>query len=207
MLFGMAALKAGFFTRRLGDRRATARSPLIGFGIAHPRLCPARLAAGPRRFRLPDDLRALLAATTPFRPVMVVGYRRPDHPPDPPRRRPGRPDRRRRPRRLHQLSRHLDPDDDFLLRLRRSAFTARSSRIELWLVVIAMWALMLLWSKPWLDRFRYGPFEWLWRSLARCASSRCAGAAAGRLVVVERARQAAAPTWFSSGQQDDVSSR
>ena len=30
-----------------------------------------------------------------------------------------------------------------------------------------MWALMLLWSKPWLDRFRYGPFEWLWRSLAR----------------------------------------
>jgi uncharacterized protein len=30
-----------------------------------------------------------------------------------------------------------------------------------------MWALMLLWSKPWLDRFAYGPFEWLWRSLAR----------------------------------------
>jgi uncharacterized protein len=26
---------------------------------------------------------------------------------------------------------------------------------------------MLLWSRPWLDRFRYGPFEWLWRSLAR----------------------------------------
>ena len=41
------------------------------------------------------------------------------------------------------------------------------SRIELWMPVVAMWALMLLWSKPWLDRFRYGPFEWLWRSLAR----------------------------------------
>ena len=40
-------------------------------------------------------------------------------------------------------------------------------RAELWLVVLAMWALMLAWSKPWLDRFRYGPFEWLWRSLAR----------------------------------------
>jgi len=26
---------------------------------------------------------------------------------------------------------------------------------------------MLLWSKPWLDRFNYGPFEWAWRSLAR----------------------------------------
>lgn len=35
--------------------------------------------------------------------------------------------------------------------------------------VAAMWALMLLWSKPWLDRFAYGPLEWLWRSLARRA--------------------------------------
>jgi uncharacterized protein len=26
---------------------------------------------------------------------------------------------------------------------------------------------MLLWSKPWLDRFQYGPFEWVWRSLSR----------------------------------------
>ena len=41
------------------------------------------------------------------------------------------------------------------------------SRAELYLVVAAIWALMLLWSKPWLDRFRYGPLEWLWRSLAR----------------------------------------
>jgi len=41
------------------------------------------------------------------------------------------------------------------------------SRIELWIPVAAMWTIMLLWSKPWLDRFRYGPFEWLWRTLAR----------------------------------------
>ena len=41
------------------------------------------------------------------------------------------------------------------------------SRIELWIPVVLTWALILLWSKPWLDRFRYGPFEWLWRSLAR----------------------------------------
>jgi len=34
-------------------------------------------------------------------------------------------------------------------------------------IVLAIWVLMLLWSKPWLDRFAYGPFEWLWRSLAR----------------------------------------
>jgi len=24
---------------------------------------------------------------------------------------------------------------------------------------------MLAWSKPWLERFRYGPLEWLWRCL------------------------------------------
>ncbi len=41
------------------------------------------------------------------------------------------------------------------------------SRFEAWLVVPLVWALMLLWSKSWLDRFRYGPFEWAWRSLAR----------------------------------------
>ncbi len=41
------------------------------------------------------------------------------------------------------------------------------SRGQAWLLVPAVWALMLLWSKPWLDRFNYGPFEWAWRSLAR----------------------------------------
>jgi uncharacterized protein len=41
------------------------------------------------------------------------------------------------------------------------------SRPMLWLFVFACWAVMLLWSKPWLDHFQYGPLEWLWRSLAR----------------------------------------
>lgn len=45
--------------------------------------------------------------------------------------------------------------------------TGRLERAELFLLVLGMWGLMLLWSKPWLDRFNYGPFEWLWRSLAR----------------------------------------
>lgn len=41
------------------------------------------------------------------------------------------------------------------------------SRAGIYLAVLGGWAAMLLWSKPWLDRFAYGPFEWLWRSLAR----------------------------------------
>ncbi|MAV04541.1 MAG: hypothetical protein CMC31_02645 [Flavobacteriaceae bacterium] len=34
------------------------------------------------------------------------------------------------------------------------------------LIVLAIWFLQLLWSKPWLNRYRYGPLEWLWRSLS-----------------------------------------
>ncbi len=41
------------------------------------------------------------------------------------------------------------------------------SRATLYLPVLAMCALMLVWSRWWLARYRYGPFEWLWRSLAR----------------------------------------
>ena len=40
-------------------------------------------------------------------------------------------------------------------------------RAGLWLFVLGAWAAMLLWSKPWLMKFHYGPLEWLWRSLAR----------------------------------------
>lgn len=40
-------------------------------------------------------------------------------------------------------------------------------RAELYLFVFAAWGIMLLWSKPWLMRFKYGPLEWLWRSLSR----------------------------------------
>lgn len=33
------------------------------------------------------------------------------------------------------------------------------------LIVFAIWAAQLLWSPWWLARFRFGPFEWLWRSM------------------------------------------
>lgn len=38
-------------------------------------------------------------------------------------------------------------------------------RPQLYLVVLGAWVVMLAWSKPWLDRFKYGPLEWLWRCL------------------------------------------
>jgi uncharacterized protein len=38
-------------------------------------------------------------------------------------------------------------------------------RHQLFYVVAAIWALELAWSPLWLKHFRFGPLEWLWRSL------------------------------------------
>ncbi|MDF2496256.1 DUF418 domain-containing protein [Sphingomonas sp.] len=38
-------------------------------------------------------------------------------------------------------------------------------RWQLYPIVCLVWLLILLWSKPWLDRFAMGPLEWLWRGL------------------------------------------
>lgn len=39
------------------------------------------------------------------------------------------------------------------------------NRPQLYLVAVLTSILMLIWSKPWLERYRYGPLEWLWRCL------------------------------------------
>ncbi len=39
------------------------------------------------------------------------------------------------------------------------------TRFELWAVVLAVWAAQLIWSPIWLRHYRFGPAEWLWRSL------------------------------------------
>ncbi|HKR16630.1 DUF418 domain-containing protein [Rhizorhapis sp.] len=40
-------------------------------------------------------------------------------------------------------------------------------RASVYAFVPLAWVLMLLWPLPWLKRFRYGPFEWVWRSLTQ----------------------------------------
>jgi uncharacterized protein len=37
------------------------------------------------------------------------------------------------------------------------------SRTQIFIFIVAVWVLQLSWSEPWLNRFRFGPFEWLWR--------------------------------------------
>jgi uncharacterized protein len=45
------------------------------------------------------------------------------------------------------------------------ALYGRLERHELYYVVGAIWLVQLIWSPLWLRRFRFGPAEWVWRSL------------------------------------------
>jgi uncharacterized protein len=164
-LFGMAALKSGFLRGEWTDE-AYRKAALIGFGIGIPAYVLLAWAAFSAGFEVPVLLATSLAATVPFRPLMVVAIAAA----------------------IILVTRRGGPLVDRVAAAGRAAFTnylgtsilmtglfygwglgyyGSLSRAELWLVVIAMWALMLAWSKPWLERFQYGPFEWLWRSLAR----------------------------------------
>jgi uncharacterized protein len=165
MLWGMAALKSGFLTGAWDDR-SYARVALIGFGIGIPAYAAIGWAYASSGFAVPLTFAYVMAATVPFRPLMILATAA----------------------LVILLTRRGGALVGRIAAAGRAAFTnylgtsivmtslfygygfglfGTLGRAELWLVVVAMWALMLLWSKPWLDRFAYGPFEWLWRSLAR----------------------------------------
>ena len=36
-------------------------------------------------------------------------------------------------------------------------------RAEILVFILVVWAIQLAWSAPWLEHFRFGPFEWLGR--------------------------------------------
>jgi uncharacterized protein len=44
-------------------------------------------------------------------------------------------------------------------------YFGRFDYLEQFYVVLGVWLVELIWSPWWLKRFRFGPFEWLWRSL------------------------------------------
>jgi uncharacterized protein len=165
MLFGMAALKSGFFTGSWDDRRYR-KVALIGFGVTLPLYAALAWLLVRDGFTVPGIFTFAFAATVLLRPVTVAAIAA----------------------LIILLTRRGGEPTQRIAAAGRVAFTnylgtsiimtgyfygwgsglfGRFSRIELWLWVFAMWFLMLAWSKPWLDRYHYGPFEWLWRSLAR----------------------------------------
>jgi uncharacterized protein len=166
MLIGMAALRSGFL---IGEwpRRRYLKAATIGFAIGLPptiALCWWCFQSG---F---DTLTTFAAATEggiPFRPILALAEA------------------------SLALAWLTGGDSRLKARLRaagRMAFSNylgtslamtflfdgwglglfdRLGRLALYPVVAAVWLLMLLWSPAWLARYRYGPLEWAWRSLAR----------------------------------------
>jgi len=44
-------------------------------------------------------------------------------------------------------------------------FFASVERMGQFFFVLGIWLVQLMWSKPWLGKYLFGPFEWVWRSL------------------------------------------
>ncbi|RYG79921.1 MAG: DUF418 domain-containing protein, partial [Alphaproteobacteria bacterium] len=165
MLFGMAAFRNGMLTGQW-ERRRYWRWVAIGFAVGIP--CYAALAIWMARsdFALVPVTASTMVLTVPIRPLMIMGW-------------------------ASLIVLLLRPGGMLTTRIAaagRMAFTnylmtslictfifygwglgwyGELSRAEVYLVVLGVWALILLWSKPWLERFAYGPLEWLWRSLSR----------------------------------------
>jgi uncharacterized protein len=165
MLLGMACYRSGFITGGW-DRRRYRNVALIGLGIA----LPAYLLLGITTIQHGFDQRWVyldsIVATVPLRLLGTIGY-------------------------AAVLLLLIGREGWLSVRLAavgRTAFTnylatsilvtaifygwglgqfARWDRASIYCIPPFIWLLMLLWSKPWLDRFAYGPFEWAWRSLAR----------------------------------------
>jgi uncharacterized protein len=165
MLFGMAGLRSGLL-RGEWPRASVRRLLWLGFGIGIPAYAAIAAYMINQDFSLFSVMLGVMTLATPVRPFMILGWAC----------------------LILLLARPGGALTERIAAAGRMAFTnylATSvicttffygygfgwfgylSRAELYLVVFAVWALILIWSKPWLARFRYGPLEWLWRSLAR----------------------------------------
>lgn len=165
MLFGMAALKSGFLTGAWDDARYR-RWAVIGYAIGIPAYGALAGIAVAAHFDTMTMALTGFTAPTLLRPPMIVAHAA----------------------LIILLTRKGGALVGRIGAAGRAAFSnylgtsliattlfygygvglfGHLSRAQCYLVVVAIWALMLLWSKPWLDRFQYGPMEWVWRSLSR----------------------------------------
>lgn len=165
MLFGMAAYRSGLPTGAW-PRHRTRRWAIVCLGVALPVYAALGLDTIAHGFDQRWVFLASIGATQPFRLLAAIGY-------------------------ACLLVLIFRPDGWLSARVSavgRTAFTnylgtslvmsavfsgsglglfGKLPRAGLYLFAPAVWLAMLLWSKPWLERYRYGPLEWLWRSLAR----------------------------------------
>lgn len=164
MLLGMAALRSGMLSGDWPPRRYR-RWAMLFLTVSIPAFAGLAWWIAARNFDLLGVTLGLLVIAVPFRAVMVIGYAclialacRPNG----------------------WLTRRLAAAG----RMAFSNYIASSivcttlfygyglglygtlSRIQLYGIVLLLCVAMLVWSQPWLARFRHGPLEWLWRSAA-----------------------------------------
>jgi len=180
MLFGMAAFRSGLLTGSW-ERRRYLRWVLVGFGVGIPAYAALAALIIGGDFSMSSVMLGVIVLTIPVRPLMILAW-------------------------ASLIILLMRPGGALTTRIAaagRMAFTnylatslicttvfyghglgwyGELSRAQVYLVVFAVWAAMLLWSKPWLERFAYGPLEWLWRSLARGGIQPMAGGALARPV-------------------------
>ncbi|MGN6278970.1 MAG: DUF418 domain-containing protein [Sphingomonas sp.] len=165
MLLGMAGLRSGMLTGAWSRRRYLAGA-LIGFGTGLPAYSALAMIPIRHGFDVSSVAASALVWSEPFRPIMICGWAC----------------------LILLLIRPGGWLTERLAAVGRMAFSnylgttivcttlfygygfglyGELSRASLYCVVVLIWLTMLIWSAPWLARFRYGPFEWLWRSLAR----------------------------------------
>jgi len=165
MLLGMAALKTGFLTGSWPDA-AYRKVAIACLAVGIPVYAAIAWMLFSDGFSVPGLFTWYMTATTPFRPLMIVAYAALVILAT---RKGGWLVERIAAAGRAAFSNYLGTSIvmTFVFYGWGLGYYSSFSRAELWLVVVAMWALMLAWSKPWLDRFAYGPLEWLWRSLSR----------------------------------------
>jgi uncharacterized protein len=163
MLLGMAALKTGLLSGAWDNRRYL-RWALVCLAIALPVYLVALRFLFRAEWAVPAIFLWSFSATVPVRPLMVIAY----------------------VCLIILATRRGGALVERIAAAGRAAFTnylgtsivmaalfygygaglfGKLGRLELLAVTVGACALMLLWSKPWLERFRYGPLEWAWRSL------------------------------------------
>jgi len=165
MLLGMAGYRSGFLTGQWSEQ-AYKRIALGGIAVGAVVSTALAIWVWRSGFALPHTVNALEAWSMPVHPVMALGYgaliilavRK-----------GGWVIERIAAVGRAAFSNYLATSILATLIFNGSglALYDKLSRAECWLFAPMFWLLMLLWSKPWLNRFNYGPMEWLWRTLAR----------------------------------------
>ncbi|WP_066797712.1 DUF418 domain-containing protein [Sphingomonas soli] len=177
MLLGMASLKSGLLTGAW-ERKRYWKWMLVCFAIAIPAYVAIAAYMVRENFSVFATGLGVMTASVPFRPLMILAWAclilllmRPGG---------------ALTTRIAAAGRMAFSNYLFTSLICTTLFYGYGlglyghlSRWQVYLVVLAIWALMLLWSKPWLERFRFGPLEWLWRSLARLRLQPIRGGAIG----------------------------